>query len=127
MRNFQERVKELQSRPGLGGCLLLVDLAGNLSSTNMLLLKFFCPFLVSLLKPFQCHSSCPLEKGLCPFVAIAGADYDKRDLDTETTAQERKESIAINKSLLALKECFRFKSFAHLVLELVAKNMSIKI
>jgi len=56
-------VQELQSRPGLGGCLLLVDLAG--------------------------------------------ADYDKRDLETETTAQERKESIAINKSLLALKECFR--------------------
>merc|ERR1712032_1774924 len=34
-------------------------------------------------------------------------DYDKRDLETETTVQERKESIAINKSLLALKECFR--------------------
>ena len=114
MRNFQERVKELQSRPGLGGCLLLVDLAGNLFSTNMLLLKFCFPFLVSFLKPFQCHPSCP-EIGLCPFVSFAGADYDKRDLDTETTAQERKESIAINKSLLALKECFRFKSFPPLV------------
>jgi len=61
--DLEERVRELQSRPGLGGCLLLVDLAG--------------------------------------------ADYDKRDLETETTVQERKESIAINKSLLALKECFR--------------------
>ena len=44
---------------------------------------------------------------LASISTLAGADYDKRDLETETTVQERKESIAINKSLLALKECFR--------------------
>ena len=50
-------------------------------------------------------------------VDLAGADFDDRDLGTNltsltnstslTTAQQRKESIDINKSLLALKECFR--------------------
>lgn len=40
-------------------------------------------------------------------IDLAGADYDDRDLGANTTAQQRKESIEINKSLLALKECFR--------------------
>ena len=56
-------------------------------------------------------------------VDLAGADFDDRDLGTNlanltnsssstsstssTTAQQRKESIDINKNLLALKECFR--------------------
>ena len=44
-------------------------------------------------------------------VDLAGADFDDRDLGSSTsstTAQQRKESIDINKSLLALKECFRY-------------------
>ena len=44
--------------------------------------------------------------GVLLLVDLAGADYDKRDL-TVTTPQQRKESTDINKSLLALKECFR--------------------
>ena len=40
-------------------------------------------------------------------VDLAGADHDNRDLGAGTTAQQRKESTDINKSLLALKECFR--------------------
>ena len=46
-------------------------------------------------------------------VDLAGADFDDRDLGSSTsstTAQQRKESIDINKSLLALKECFRYDS-----------------
>jgi len=46
--------------------------------------------------------------GALVLVDLAGADYDKRDVGTQTTAQEKKESTDINKSLLALKECFRF-------------------
>merc|ERR1719339_438781 len=68
--------------------------------------------------------------GALQLVDLAGADFDDRDLSssttttttnsttsttstsltnstTATTAQQRKESIDINKSLLALKECFR--------------------
>jgi len=45
--------------------------------------------------------------GAFVLVDLAGADYDKRDLGTATTPQQRKESTDINKSLLALKECFR--------------------
>ena len=58
--------------------------------------------------------------GALQLVDLAGADFDDRDLGTNltnltnsssstssTTAQQRKESIDINKSLLALKECFR--------------------
>ena len=44
--------------------------------------------------------------GVLLLVDLAGADYDKRDM-TVTTPQQRKESTDINKSLLALKECFR--------------------
>ena len=54
--------------------------------------------------------------GALQLVDLAGADFDDRDVTnsstnstTATTAQQRKESIDINKSLLALKECFRFK------------------
>ena len=49
--------------------------------------------------------------GALQLVDLAGADFDDRDLGSSTdstTAQQRKESIDINKSLLALKECFRF-------------------
>jgi hypothetical protein len=46
--------------------------------------------------------------GALVLVDLAGADYDKRDVGTLTTAQEKKESTDINKSLLALKECFRY-------------------
>ena len=52
--------------------------------------------------------------GALQLVDLAGADFDDRDVTnsstnstTTTTAQQRKESIDINKSLLALKECFR--------------------
>ena len=52
--------------------------------------------------------------GALQLVDLAGADFDDRDVTnsstnstTATTAQQRKESIDINKSLLALKECFR--------------------
>jgi hypothetical protein len=38
---------------------------------------------------------------------LAGADSDSRDLSAEHTAAQRKESSAINMSLLALKECLR--------------------
>ena len=38
---------------------------------------------------------------------LAGADSDSRDLSAEHTAAQRKESTAINMSLLALKECLR--------------------
>jgi len=44
--------------------------------------------------------------GALQLVDLAGADFDDRDL-ASTSAQQRKESIDINKSLLALKECFR--------------------
>ena len=65
------------------------------------------------------------EGGALQLVDLAGADFDDRDLGSSTsatsstssttstistsstTAQQRKESIDINKSLLALKECFR--------------------
>ena len=50
--------------------------------------------------------------GALQLVDLAGADFDDRDVTnsstnstTTTTAQQRKESIDINKSLLALKEC----------------------
>jgi len=46
--------------------------------------------------------------GALVLVDLAGADYDKRDVGVDTTAQEKKESADINKSLLALKECFRY-------------------
>ena len=53
--------------------------------------------------------------GALQLVDLAGADFDDRDVTnsstnstTTTTAQQRKESIDINKSLLALKECFRW-------------------
>ena len=46
--------------------------------------------------------------GSLVLVDLAGADYDNRDVGTATTAQEKKESADINKSLLALKECFRY-------------------
>eukprot|EP00092_Neocalanus_flemingeri_P008824 GFUD01009497.1.p1 GENE.GFUD01009497.1~~GFUD01009497.1.p1 ORF type:complete len:542 (+),score=132.52 GFUD01009497.1:171-1796(+) len=46
--------------------------------------------------------------GALVLVDLAGADYDKRDVGTTTTAQQKKESTDINKSLLALKECFRY-------------------
>ena len=53
--------------------------------------------------------------GALQLVDLAGADFDDRDVTnsstnstTATTAQQRKESIDINKSLLALKECFRW-------------------
>ena len=46
--------------------------------------------------------------GSLVLVDLAGADYDKRDVGKTATAQEKKESADINKSLLALKECFRF-------------------
>merc|ERR1712106_933268 len=42
--------------------------------------------------------------GALVLVDLAGADYDNRDVGTATTAQEKKESADINKSLLALKE-----------------------
>eukprot|EP00746_Dinoflagellata_sp_MGD_P091275 gnl/MRDRNA2_/MRDRNA2_36169_c0_seq1.p1 gnl/MRDRNA2_/MRDRNA2_36169_c0~~gnl/MRDRNA2_/MRDRNA2_36169_c0_seq1.p1 ORF type:complete len:639 (-),score=110.25 gnl/MRDRNA2_/MRDRNA2_36169_c0_seq1:202-2118(-) len=40
-------------------------------------------------------------------VDLAGADTDTRDLGEGHTAEQQKESQAINKSLLALKECIR--------------------
>jgi len=46
--------------------------------------------------------------GALVLVDLAGADYDKRDIGVSTTAKQKKESADINKSLLALKECFRF-------------------
>merc|ERR1712123_350503 len=46
--------------------------------------------------------------GALVLVDLAGADYDKRDVGTTTTAKQKKESTDINKSLLALKECFRY-------------------
>ena len=49
----------------------------------------------------------PLLGGVLALVDLAGADYDKRDVGKNTTAAERKESTAINKSLLALKNCLR--------------------
>jgi len=46
--------------------------------------------------------------GALVMVDLAGADYDKRDVGATTNAKQKKESIDINKSLLALKECFRY-------------------
>jgi hypothetical protein len=45
--------------------------------------------------------------GALLFVDLAGADNDGRDLSDEHSVQQRNESTAINKSLLALKECIR--------------------
>jgi len=45
--------------------------------------------------------------GTLLFIDLAGADNDDRDLSSAHTAQQRNESTAINKSLLALKECIR--------------------
>lgn len=45
--------------------------------------------------------------GTLLFIDLAGADNDDRDLSSAHTAQQRTESTAINKSLLALKECIR--------------------
>lgn len=45
--------------------------------------------------------------GALLFIDLAGADNDSRDLSNEHSAQQRTESTAINKSLLALKECIR--------------------
>ena len=55
--------------------------------------------------------------GALQLVDLAGADFDDRDLGSSTsttTAQQRKESIDINKSLLALKECFRYDNIENI-------------
>lgn len=50
----------------------------------------------------------PAVGGAMVCVDLAGADYDSRDVGAAGhTAEQKKESIDINKSLLALKECFR--------------------
>lgn len=45
--------------------------------------------------------------GLLVLVDLAGSDSDSRDLSESHSPEQRQESIAINKSLLALKECLR--------------------
>ena len=68
--------------------------------------------------------------GALQLVDLAGADFDDRDVTnsstnstTTTTAQQRKESIDINKSLLALKECFRWS----MVMMMLATTIRMKI
>ena len=58
-----------------------------------------------LLEEARCHEAVG---GTLVLVDLAGADHDKRDVGVTATAQEKKESADINKSLLALKECFRY-------------------
>ena len=61
---IQERVKELQSRPGLGGCLLLVDLAGQQSFYSQFLNNKKSQFLAvtSFGKPVLPLSFCQSQK-----------------------------------------------------------------
>jgi len=49
----------------------------------------------------------PLLGGQLVLCDLAGADYDDRDVGKDTHSAELKESAAINKSLLALKNCLR--------------------
>jgi len=49
----------------------------------------------------------PLLGGRLVLCDLAGADYDDRDVGKDTHPAELKESAAINKSLLALKNCLR--------------------